>query len=82
MAETLAIVWVDDWDFKWQMQYTLKEPVKAPKGSKIRIEAVYDNSENNPRNPSSPPKRVRYGEKTTDEMCLLVLAHSIDGERD
>jgi mono/diheme cytochrome c family protein len=72
------VVYVDDWDFNWQLHYTLKEPMKLPKGSKLHIEAVYDNSESNPRNPSNPPKRVRWGEETTDEMFLLVATYTID----
>jgi len=31
----------------------------------------YDNSTNNIRNPNQPPKRVRYGLQTTDEMGEL-----------
>jgi len=31
----------------------------------------YDNSTENPRNPSVPPKRVTYGQRTSDEMSEL-----------
>lgn len=72
------LVWIDDWDFNWQMNYAFKEPIRVPKGSKIHVEAVYDNSAGNPRNPSSPPRRVTWGEQTTDEMFLLVLAYTAD----
>jgi hypothetical protein len=34
---------------------------------------VYDNSSKNPHNPSNPPKRVTFGEQTTDEMALVFL---------
>jgi hypothetical protein len=34
---------------------------------------TYDNSASNPRNPSSPPKRVRFGEQTEDEMAMAFL---------
>ncbi len=34
---------------------------------------VYDNSAGNPRNPSVPPKMVRWGEDTFDEMASLTL---------
>jgi tetratricopeptide (TPR) repeat protein len=40
---------------------------------------TYDNSTNNIHNPNQPPKRVRYGLETTDEMGELwfqVLAQS------
>jgi hypothetical protein len=44
-----------------------------PKGTRVELEYVFDNSEKNPRNPSHPPVRVRWGEQTTDEMALAFL---------
>jgi hypothetical protein len=52
--------------------------VKLPKGSVVKLEAAYDNSSDNPRNPNSPPKVTRWGEQTTDEMCLLSLQVTAD----
>ena len=39
------------------------------------MEAVFDNSDGNPSNPSSPPRRVTWGDETTDEMlfCFFLL---------
>lgn len=74
------MVWVDDWDFRWQFTYAFKDPLKLPKGSKIQIEAQYDNSPNNPLNPNTPPKRVTWGEETTDEMFLLIASYTLDNE--
>jgi hypothetical protein len=44
--------------------------------------AYYDNSVDNPRNPSHPPKRVTWGEQTTDEMaiCFIGLTVSLDNQ--
>jgi hypothetical protein len=53
--------------------YQLKEPVKLPKGTKMHIRARFDNSSTNPLNPHSPPKTVRIGEQTTDEMCFVFM---------
>lgn len=72
------LIYIDDWDFNWQLTYAYKEPIRIPKGSKIRIEAIYDNSAANPRNPNSPPKPVTWGEQTTDEMMLFVAAYTTD----
>lgn len=74
------LIFVPDWDFNWQLVYALKQPLKAPAGSKIVVEATYDNSTDNPHNPSSPPRRVRWGEETTDEMFLLIAAYTVDQE--
>ena len=74
------VIFVPDWDFNWQLNYALKEPMRVPAGSKLEIEATYDNSSDNPRNPSNPPKRVRWGEETTDEMFLLIAGFTVDAE--
>ncbi len=71
---------VPDWDFNWQGFYGYKEPVKLPQGSKIDLVAHYDNSAGNPRNPNQPPKEVRWGEQTTDEMCLCYLGFTLNVE--
>jgi peroxiredoxin len=67
------LIWIKDWDFNWQGEYRFAEPVKLPKGTRIEMRYVYDNSAANPRNPSNPPQRVTFGEQTTDEMALLFL---------
>ena len=79
-GQELPLVHVPDWDFNWQNSYAFKEPVKLPRGSKVTLEARYDNSDKNPRNPNSPPKPVRWGEQTTDEMCLAYLNFTVDSE--
>lgn len=65
------LIWIKDWDFNWQEQYQYAAPLKLPKGTRLDAEFTYDNSADNPRNPSNPPKRVRNGEQTTDEMAIL-----------
>jgi hypothetical protein len=75
------LIYIDDWDFNWQLNYMFREPIRVPKGSKIRVEAIYDNSTKNPFNPNSPPKPITWGEQTTDEMFLLVAAYTVDGAR-
>jgi len=72
-GKTEPLIWIKDWDFNWQGQYRYAEPVRLPKGTRIEMRYVYDNSAANPHNPSNPPKRVTFGEQTTDEMALLFL---------
>ena len=62
------LLWIQDWDFNWQDGYNYKEPVVLPKGTRVDVRIVYDNSASNPRNPSNPPQRVWWGEESTDEM--------------
>jgi tetratricopeptide (TPR) repeat protein len=64
---------IDDWDFNWQDVYRFAEPIALPKGTTIRMLYSYDNSEANPRNPDRPPRRVIFGQNSTDEMGDLWL---------
>lgn len=76
------IIRIDDWDYQWQDNYFYKEPLHLPKGAKVTLKARYDNSEANPRNPNSPPKKVAWGEETTDEMCIGFLGFVPGNEND
>jgi hypothetical protein len=62
---------IRDWNPDWQDQYRFVHPVRLPADSRIEMEFVYDNSAGNPRNPHSPPSRVRWGPGTDDEMGSL-----------
>jgi hypothetical protein len=74
------LVRVPDWDFNWQTTYTLRQPIKLAAGSRIEVEAHYDNSEDNINNPNTPPKEVTWGEQTTDEMLFAFVHYTIDAE--
>ena len=67
------LLWITDWDFDWQDQYRYAKPVRLPKGTILTFVAYFDNSEDNPRNPNKPPRRVRYGIESRDEMCACHL---------
>lgn len=69
----IQMIRVRDWDFNWQGSYQYEKPIALPKGTVVKLEAIYDNSADNPQNPSNPPKPVRWGEQSTDEMCLLGI---------
>jgi len=64
---------IGDWDINWQAVYTYREPVPLPKGTTIEMRISYDNSEQNPGNPSNPAKRVRAGPRSEDEMGHVWL---------
>lgn len=65
---TKQLIKINDWDFNWGGTYTYARPVHLPKGTVIHGVWTFDNSADNQRNPSHPPKRVTYGTSTTDEM--------------
>lgn len=74
--DTIPLIEIPRWDFRWQYFYTFKNMLKIPAGSRVIAEGVYDNTENNPLNPHSPPEIVaeRDGSmKTTDEMFQFIV---------
>jgi mono/diheme cytochrome c family protein len=74
------LIKIDDWDFNWQYSYFFEKPMDLPKGSVLNVVAHYDNSASNPHNPNKPPKLVKWGEATTDEMCVGFLAVTKKGQ--
>ena len=60
---------VPRYDFNWQLQYRLKDPILMEKGSRMMVTFHYDNSANNPANPN-PAKDIRWGDRTEDEMMV------------
>lgn len=83
-GETHNMISVPKWDFNWQGDYFFEKFLIAPKGSKVHGIASYDNTAENPNNPTSPPKFVTWGEKTTDEMYYLPIIYVPyeDGDED
>ena len=68
-----SIFFIDDWAFNWQNRYQYKVPVELPAGTKIDMIVTYDNSAENPNNPFDPPRRIRWGLQSTDEMGSVTL---------
>ena len=77
----IPLIKIDHWNFNWQGTYALAEPVRLPKGAWLEMEAHFDNSADNPLNPSKPPKLVHWGNQTSDEMCIGIFEFvRADGE--
>ena len=68
-----CLVDIPKWDFNWQRFYEYPAPIQIPGGSTVSLHCTYDNSDENPFNPYSPPRAVGWGEETTDEMALAFL---------
>jgi hypothetical protein len=79
--KTDDLIQIDDWDFNWQGFYSFKEPFALPSLSTVKLTCNFDNSTDNPKNPSDPLKVVGWGEGTEDEMCLAFLGVTIDREK-
>jgi hypothetical protein len=72
-GKTQPLLWIPDWDFAWQDRYRYKDPIVLPKGTRIDVEISYDNTAENPHQPSNPPKEVWWGEGSFDEMGSMSV---------
>jgi hypothetical protein len=66
---------VPHYDFSWQLEYDTF--IKVPKGSKLRVDAHFDNSANNKYNPN-PNRDVFFGEQTWEEMMTGYVGVIVD----
>ncbi|MDA1092641.1 MAG: hypothetical protein O3A25_05150 [Acidobacteria bacterium] len=71
---------VPNYDFDWQFEYELAEPLRVPAGSTVKSIARYDNSRNNRRNPA-PQKEVYWSEQSWDDMYLTNVRYTIADEK-
>jgi hypothetical protein len=72
-GETKTMLTIGDWDFAWQDRYFFQQSVPLPKGTRLDAEIHWDNSAENPHNPSNPPVKVTWGEQSKDEMGSVSL---------
>ena len=75
-----TILDVPKFDFNWQINYELAEPLHIPAGSKIAGIGVYDNSLKNKWNPG-PQLEVFWSEQSWDEMYQPFTEYSVDSQR-
>ncbi len=80
-----TLLHIRKWDFHWQDVYRFEQPVRLPAGTQVTMDIAFDNSAENRANPSYPPRRVTFGQRSDDEMAdmwmQVVPAVSADRER-
>jgi peroxiredoxin len=67
---------VPRYDFSWQANYRLANPLRMPAGSRIECTAHFDNSAGNPNNPD-PSITVRWGDQTWHEMMIGFVDYAV-----
>jgi hypothetical protein len=72
---------VPKYDFAWQMGYDATTPVHVTKGTRLHVDAHYDNSANNPANPD-PTHDVYGGTQTWQEMMAPFFGVVVDARID
>lgn len=73
---------IPDWDFHWQGTYQFVTPLDVVPGDKVTLTCRYDNSAAaqppGPDGNALPPADLHWGERSSDEMCLLYAYLTFD----
>lgn len=70
-GERIPLLTIRNWDFHWQEFHRYESPVALPSGTTLRMTIVYDNTAGHQPAAGTPPRRVRYGPRSSDEMADL-----------
>lgn len=79
-GDTIPLIKIKKWDFRWQYYYTFLNPIKLVAGTTIKVLATFDNTNQNPNNPYQPPQTITQGNgvesmKTTEEMFQFIFTY-------
>ncbi len=79
-GDTIPLIKIKKWDFRWQYYYTYLHPIKLDAGTTIHVYGTYDNTNENPNNPYHPPQAITQGNgvesmKTTEEMFQFIFTY-------
>lgn len=73
-SDTIPLVHIPQWDFRWQEIYRYKKPVILKQGDVVHMYGTFDNTASNPMNPNNPPKFVESsGDMRSDQEMLTML---------
>jgi len=75
--DTIPLVFIPQWDYRWQELYRMKQMTYIPAGSVLVMEGVYDNTKENPFNPNNPPQVIlpTKNMESTKEMFTLLMIY-------
>jgi hypothetical protein len=72
---------VPRYDFNWQQLYQFHSARTAPRGTRLDVVGVWDNSPSNRSNPD-PRAEVHWGDQSWEEMLIAIVTMSIDPKAD
>jgi mono/diheme cytochrome c family protein len=79
-GDTIPLVRIPRWNFRWQYFYTFPTLLPLPAGTEIVVEAEMDNTADNPDQAFDPPRLVREppegSMRTTDEMLQFIVTYT------
>ncbi len=70
-----------EYDFKHQGNYLLKQPIRLPGGTTIKVRAFYDNTDDFPRQLNHPPIDIPFGPVSDKEMCQITVGLTNENAR-
>ena len=74
------LIKIDDWDFNWQYTYYFEKPLDLPKGSRAEPGLALRQFGDKSQEPQQAAEEVKWGEATTDEMCIGFIAVTKKGQ--
>ncbi|MBK6539990.1 MAG: cytochrome c [Flavobacteriales bacterium] len=78
-GDTIPLVRINDWDFRWQYAYTFPKLLPLTKGTAVHVTGTFDNTAANPNQPFDPPRDVTGTDsrfmRTTDEMFQFFITY-------
>lgn len=77
-ADPQKLLKIKEWNVNWKQTYHLETPVALPKGTVIYALAHYDNTLDNPCNPSEKPVPFAWGAHLFSEMFFVHFGFSAD----
>jgi hypothetical protein len=72
---------VPKYDFEWQIGYDVASPIPVTRGTRLHVDAHFDNSANNKANPDST-RDVYGGTQTWEEMMVPFFGVVVDARMD
>ncbi|HPF37230.1 MAG TPA: redoxin family protein [Phycisphaerae bacterium] len=60
------------YDYRWQIRYALKEPLKLPEGTRFVMTGIFDNAVDNPNNPG-PGEPATAGVDADEEALMMAI---------
>ena len=71
--DTIPLLDLEKWSFEWQTIYRLEKMLVLPQHTVIHYKASFDNTANNPENPSNPPEKVWVNQSWSTKNEMLIF---------
>jgi hypothetical protein len=77
-GDTIPLARIKNWDFNWQEFYKFEPAQHLEENTVIEIVGNFDNTNSNPFNHFNPPKWIKQGVSSYDEMLSMVILYYSD----